>query len=207
VGLEHSEEGVQLKFETSAGPRVVAARAAVGCDGVNSVVRKHFYPDETLNFEGINTWRGVTWREPILGGRTYIRIGSIRTGKLVVYPIAERADGLQLINWVAEVKSDTAAPNDWNRPVDAMAMPEVYRSWTFDWLDVPALLTRAETIFEYPMVDRNPVAQWSFGAVTLMGDAAHPMYPRGSNGAAHRCAHAGGKDARRGRRRRRLQGL
>lgn len=184
VGLKEDARGPSLKFETKTGPRTIASRAVMACDGVNSVVRKHFYPDEALNFEGINTWRGVTWRAPILGGRTYIRIGSIRTGKLVVYPIAEREDGMQLINWIAEVKSDTAAPNDWNRSVDAMAMPKVYRDWTFDWLDVPDMLTRAETIFEYPMVDRDPVARWSFGPVTLMGDAAHPMYPRGSNGAA-----------------------
>jgi 2-polyprenyl-6-methoxyphenol hydroxylase-like FAD-dependent oxidoreductase len=139
-----------------------------------------------LAFAGINTWRGVTRRKPIFDGRTYLRIGSIATGKMVIYPIADGidGDGNQLINWLAEVRQPGAAMNDWNKPGRAEDFLPLYENWRFDWLDAPQLIKDADLILEYPMVDKDPVAQWTFGRVTLMGDAAHPMYPRGSNGAA-----------------------
>jgi 2-polyprenyl-6-methoxyphenol hydroxylase-like FAD-dependent oxidoreductase len=139
-----------------------------------------------MAFAGINTWRGVTRRKPILDGRTYLRIGSLLTGKLVVYPIVDAVDGdgSQLINWMAEIKRDTAVQNDWNKPGRLEDFFPLYASWRFDWLDVPELIRTADQILEYPMVDKEPVARWTFGRVTFAGDAAHPMYPRGSNGAA-----------------------
>ena len=94
------------------------------------------------------------------------------------------AEGNQLINWTTEIKRDTPDMNDWNKPGDLADFLPVYESWRFDWLDVAELIAKSETIFEYPMVDKDPLARWTFGRVTLAGDAAHPMYPRGSNGAA-----------------------
>ncbi|HSD54213.1 MAG TPA: flavin-dependent oxidoreductase [Burkholderiales bacterium] len=189
IGLEQDEEYVTLRFsETSSGRALdpVRARVAIACDGVNSVVRRKFYPGEEMAFAGINTWRGVTRRKPILGGRTYLRIGSLLTGKLVVYPIVDAADGdgNQLINWMAEIKRDTRVQNDWNKPGRLEDFFHLYESWRFDWLDVPELIRTADQILEYPMVDKEPVDRWTFGRVTFAGDAAHPMYPRGSNGAA-----------------------
>ena len=167
----------------------VRADAVVACDGVNSAIRAQVYPGEGLAFTGINTWRGLTRFPRILTGRSYLRIGSIDTGKMVIYPIADGAGEdergpLQWVNWVAEIRRLGGAMNDWNqtgRPDDFI---EHFRNWRYGWLDVPALITQAERIFEYPMVDRDPVPRWTFGGVTLAGDAAHPMYPRGSNGAA-----------------------
>jgi 2-polyprenyl-6-methoxyphenol hydroxylase-like FAD-dependent oxidoreductase len=188
IGLEQDDEAVTLQFvETSSGRALdpVRARVAIACDGVNSTVRRQFYPDDKMAFAGINTWRGVTRRKPILDGRTYLRIGSLLTGKLVVYPIVDAdGDGNQLINWMAEIKRDTAIQNDWNKPGRLEDFLPLYASWRFDWLDVPELIRTAEQILEYPMVDKEPVARWTFGRVTFAGDAAHPMYPRGSNGAA-----------------------
>jgi 5-methylphenazine-1-carboxylate 1-monooxygenase len=158
----------------------------IACDGINSTVRRQFYPDEQVAFAGINTWRGVTRRPPILGGRTYLRVGSIETGKMVIYPIVDNVDGSgnQLINWMAEIRQPSVSMNDWNKPGNLADFHALYADWRFDWLDVPDMIAKADRVLEYPMVDKDPVARWTFGRVTLMGDAAHPMYPRGSNGAA-----------------------
>jgi 5-methylphenazine-1-carboxylate 1-monooxygenase len=164
----------------------VRAAAVIACDGVNSTIRRRFYPDEQVAFVGINTWRGVTRHPPILTGRSYLRVGSILTGKIVIYPIVDDVDGEgnQLINWTTEIKQDTFEQNDWNQPGRLDDFFPLYRDWRFDWLDVAELIRSSEQIFEYPMVDKDPVARWTFGRVTFAGDAAHPMYPRGSNGAA-----------------------
>lgn len=189
VTLEQDEARVTLHFKAtsdgSARPPV-HAEIVIACDGVNSAVRKIFYPDETVAFTGINTWRGVTRRKPILDGRTYMRIGSIKTGKIVVYPIVDDIDGTgdQLINWIAEIEGESTDRNDWNQRGDVQDFLPIYESFKFDWLDVGALIRDAETVLEYPMVDKDPVDRWTFDRVTFAGDAAHPMYPRGSNGSA-----------------------
>ena len=189
VGIDQDERGATLHLrETTSGKMVEPVRAAavIGCDGINSVVRRQFYPDEQVAFAGINTWRGVTRRKPILTGRSYMRIGSIRTGKIVVYPIIDNVDGEgnQLINWMAEIQSGAVEKNDWNKPGKLEDFLPIYEHWKFDWLDVGELIRTADTVLEYPMVDKDPIAQWTFGRITFAGDAAHPMYPRGSNGAA-----------------------
>lgn len=183
TAVDQDEAGVTVHFK---GRDSVRADLAVACDGINSALRKQFYPDDKIAFSGINTWRGITRRKPILGGRTYMRIGSINTGKMVVYPIVDDIDGEgnQLINWMAEIKRDTTDQNDWNKPGKLEDFFSIYESWRFDWLDVAQMIRDADQILEYPMVDKDPIEQWTFGRVTLAGDAAHPMYPRGSNGAA-----------------------
>ena len=189
AGLEQDANEVTLQFNrTSDGTAhpPITADIVVACDGVNSAVRKLFYPDESLAFTGINTWRGVTRRKPILDGRTYMRIGSIKTGKIVVYPIVDCADGSgdQLINWIAEIETDRNNRNDWNQKGDRADFLPIYESFKFDWLDVGKLIRDADTVLEYPMVDKDPIDRWTFDRVTFAGDAAHPMYPRGSNGSA-----------------------
>jgi 2-polyprenyl-6-methoxyphenol hydroxylase-like FAD-dependent oxidoreductase len=189
VGVAQEGGSVRIAFQSSAtgaAREPVQAGLVVACDGVNSAIRRQFYPDETVAFTGINMWRGVTWRAPILDGRTQIRVGSLHTGKIAIYPIETSRDGSgrQLINWIAELSGWDTLVNDWNRPGRLEDFLPVFESWRFDWLDVPELLRGAEHVFEYPMVDKDPVEQWTFGRVTLAGDAAHPMYPRGSNGAA-----------------------
>jgi len=188
VGVEQNETGATVHFVDSVGaPRApVKADIVIACDGVHSAIRRQFYPDEKMAFAGINTWRGVTRHKPILTGKSYMRVGSIDTGKMVIYPIVDNVDGQgkQLINWMAEIKRDSSTMNDWNRPGNVADFAEIFKDWRFDWLDVPELIAKAEQILEYPMVDKDPVDQWTFGRVTFMGDAAHPMYPRGSNGSA-----------------------
>ena len=167
-------------------PSEVVGRAVIGCDGIHSRVRAQFYPDEGPPvFTGVNMWRGVTVHPPILSGSAHIRIGTVEHGKMVVYPIRDDVDGQgnQLVNWVAEVRQEAAGPVDWSAPGNVEDFISAFSDWRFDWLDVPELIRNAEAILEYPMSDRDPLDRWTFGHVTLVGDAAHPMIPRGSNGA------------------------
>lgn len=187
IRVDQSEQHATVTFElATGGTHQVQADVAVACDGVNSTVRKQFFPDDQVCFAGINTWRGVTVHKPILTGKSYMRVGSIDTGKMVIYPIVDNVDGQgnQLINWMAEIQRPDTKMNDWNKAGDARDCIDIFKDWKFPWLDVPHLILSAERVFEYPMVDKDALPQWSFGRITLMGDAAHPMYPRGSNGSA-----------------------
>jgi 2-polyprenyl-6-methoxyphenol hydroxylase-like FAD-dependent oxidoreductase len=109
--------------------------------------------------------------------------------KFVAYPISDMSaeSGRALTYWVADVYiggDKPPVPRDWNRRIDKSKVMPHFQNWKFDWLDIPALIEGAEAVYEYPLTDRNPVERWSFGRVTVLGDAAHPMYPVGSNGAS-----------------------
>lgn len=189
---EETGRGVRAHFvDRRSGEPVATAEGAlmIAADGIHSTVRSALYPDEGPPiWNGAILWRGVTRGAPFLGGRTMIMAGH-EFQKFVAYPISRAAldRGESMINWIAERKfrPDHAwRREDWNRAGRLEEFLPQFESWRFDWLDVPAVIRAAAACFEYPMVDRDPLARWSFGRVTLLGDAAHPMYPIGSNGAS-----------------------
>ncbi|HEY6240302.1 MAG TPA: flavin-dependent oxidoreductase [Burkholderiales bacterium] len=183
-GVEQDAEGVTVRF---AGRTSARGAVAIACDGIHSSVRRQLYPEEgPPAYTGINMWRGVTRWKPYLSGESFVQCGWLDVGKIVVYPIGKELDaqGRQLVNWTAEIRSPRNVQADWNLNGRLEDFLPTFESFRFEWLDVAEMLRNAEVVLEYPMVDRDPVSRWTHGRVTLVGDAAHPMVPRGANGAA-----------------------
>ena len=183
------DTGVAHFADSASGKPLAPQRGSVvvSCEGIHSVLRKQLYPAEgPPKYSGINMWRGITRWKPILSGATMVRIGWHHPAKVLLYPIrnAIDAENRQLINWVSDIETPEYQKNDWNRPGNLDDFIHIIADWHFDWLDVPEFIRSADAIFEYPMVDQDPLARWTCGRLTLLGDAAHPMYPRGANGAA-----------------------
>ncbi|MBY6057533.1 flavin-dependent oxidoreductase [Leisingera daeponensis] len=185
AGFEHTDSGAALLL---ADGRRFEGSLVVAADGIHSALRAQMVPDEGAPiWNGRILWRAISRAPAFKGGAAMAMIGHDHL-RLVAYPIsAPDAEGRVTMNWIAEKSFDPSAPwrrEDWNRPADIQEFLPDFEDWKFDWIDVPALIRGAEVVYEYPMVDRDPLARWSAGNVTLMGDAAHPTYPVGSNGAS-----------------------
>lgn len=188
--FEQDDKGVTAIFtdkETGEKVHTEKGDVLIGADGINSVVRNQLYPTEGPPVYSENVlYRGTTVMKPFLNGRSMAMIGSLKQ-KMVAYPISQPDEnGMVLMNWVGNLKEGKSklTDRDWNRQADQERLVEIYKNWVFEWLDVKSMVAGAKTVYEFPMSDRNPLDQWSFGRVTLLGDAAHPMYPIGSNGAS-----------------------
>lgn len=190
--FEQNEDGVTAHFSDKETGKIIRSASAdifIGADGIHSRLRKLLYPAEgPVVFSGNILYRGTTRMKPFLSGSTMAMIGSLNQ-KMVVYPISNTIDanGHQLINWVANVKDPhhtQLTVRDWNREVPKEPLLNLYHAWRYDWIDVVQMIDQAKAIYEFPMSDRDPLDRWTFGRVSLLGDAAHPMYPIGSNGAS-----------------------
>ncbi|MER5931122.1 flavin-dependent oxidoreductase [Streptomyces sp. NPDC002054] len=187
---------VSVRHPAAGGTSQAEADVLVGADGIRSAVRATLYPDEGPPcWNGLIVWRGTTWAPPFLDGRTMVIAGDDRR-RAVVYPMsAPGADrdrpagappGSVLMNWAVARTADPGSesePADWNHAVRPADFLDAFTDLAFDWLDIPALIRTADEAYVYPMVDRDPLPRWTHGPVTLLGDAAHAMYPMGSNGA------------------------
>ncbi len=190
---EDTSDGIAVRFtdrRTGAETAKLGGSLLIAADGIRSAARASLYPDEGPPvWDGAILWRGLTRATPpFLTARTMAMVGHEQQ-KFVCYPISKTAldAGQSDINWIAEVKfkSDHAwRREDWNRTGRLEEFLPKFEDWNFDWLDIPALIRSAEGCYEYPMVDRDPLPRWTHGRMTLLGDAAHPMYPIGSNGAS-----------------------
>ena len=187
TGFTQDASGVTVAFDDMSSGAVRPPQrgsAAIACEGLHSVIRKQLHPGEgEPRYAGVNMWRGVTRMKPVLSGASMVRAGWLTHGKMVIYPIRQFDDGTQLMNWVAEIETPHYKKRDWNRPGSLDDFIGRFESWQFDWLDVPAMIRAADAVLEFPMIDQDPLPWWTQGRVTLLGDAAHPMVPRGSNGA------------------------
>ena len=181
IGGSHETPVAEFDDGEAEGDLIVAA------DGIHSAARAQRYPDEgSFLWNGSLLWRGIAEVEPVLDGRSMIWAGHPEQ-KFVGYPIADLPGGTQRFNFIAELRrpgSDLARAEDWNRRGDLDDFLPQFKEWDFGWLDVPRIVDAAPETFLFPMVDREPLPRWTFGRTTLLGDAAHPMYPIGSNGAS-----------------------
>ena len=188
-GYRKDAAGVTALVERADGGREELRGALlIGADGIHSAIRAQMHPDQpSIHWGGTIMWRGTARGVPIRSGSSFVGLGTSRH-RVVLYPISHPdADGLADINWIAEQTFD--ADHDWSksgwfRPVGLSEFAHEFEGFVYDWLDLPALLAGSDVAYENPMIDRDPLPTWADGPVLLIGDAAHPMYPTGSNGAS-----------------------
>jgi 2-polyprenyl-6-methoxyphenol hydroxylase-like FAD-dependent oxidoreductase len=190
TGYQNTDSGVTVSMTTEQGDAMeVEGSVLIAADGLHSAVRAQMHPDQApIHWGGAVMWRGTTMARPIRTGASFVGLGTHHQ-RIVFYPIsaADPNTGLALINWIAEVTMDNSqgwTHGDWNKKAELADFIHHFEDWNYDWVDIQAMLRGASDVYEYPMIDRDPVPTWVDNHVALIGDAAHVMYPTGSNGAS-----------------------
>ncbi len=190
TGFKNLSSSVQLQYfnKNTKKNEIFYGDVLVACDGINSSIRKQLFPDEgDPLWNGAILWRGLTAASPFRNGASMVMIGH-DTQRFVSYPISQKdSHGNAKINWIAELKFNPEKiymKSDWSKKVDKSKFIGSFTKWSFEWINPLSLISETSSIYEYPMVDRDPLEKWTFGRTTLLGDAAHPTYPVGSNGAS-----------------------
>lgn len=186
--FEHTPDGARVFLRALDGSlHAQDVDVLVAADGIRSVLRGQLYgaAEDPLRYSGRVLWRGATEGEAFGDGRSMFMAGH-PDQKFVAYPISAAAQrrGRSLINWIAELRVPQRSEHDWNRRVDKAVFAPEFERWQWGWIDIPELIAQTEEVFEFPLVDKDPLPRWTFGRVTLLGDAAHPLFPVGSNGSA-----------------------
>lgn len=189
TGFDNDGDEAVLHLVSASGEkRSEGGAILIGADGIHSALRAQIAPDEGPPiWAGAVLWRGTTRAKPFKTGASMVMVGHSRC-RFVSYPISKTDPdtGLATVNWIANLAYPADAhwnKEDWNRRANLDDFLPRYTDFVFPWLNVPELVLGAKEVFEYPMVDRNPLERWTFGRVSLTGDAAHAAYPVGSNGA------------------------
>lgn len=188
TGYAKDSAGVVATVQVAEESRTEIGSVLVAADGIHSAIRAQMYPDQPpIHWGGAVMWRGTVRAKPLRTQSSFVGLGTHRH-RMVIYPISQPDEsGTALINWIAEVTMDDAGAwqqDGWFKPVEIEEFIHHFEDFRYDWLDVPAMLRDADCAYVNPMIDRDPVPSWVDGAVALMGDAAHAMYPTGSNGAS-----------------------
>jgi 2-polyprenyl-6-methoxyphenol hydroxylase-like FAD-dependent oxidoreductase len=190
TGYQNTDSGVTVSMTTEQGDAMeVEGSVLIAADGLHSAVRAQMHPNQApIHWGGAVMWRGTTMARPIRTGASFVGLGTHRQ-RIVFYPISpvDPNTGLALINWIAEVTMDNSqgwTHGDWNKKAELADFIHHFEDWNYDWVDIQAMLRGASDVYEYPMIDRDPVPTWVDNHVALIGDAAHVMYPTGSNGAS-----------------------
>jgi len=190
TGYRNHGDGVTALVRARNGATIeIEGSLLIGADGLHSAIRAQMHPDQPrIQWGGAIMWRGMSPGVPIRTGASFVGLGTHRH-RIVFYPIShpDPQTGIATINWIAEITVDNSGgwgDGDWNKRVDIDTFIHHFESWNYDWVDVPSMIRSADEVFEYPMIDRDPIPTWVDGNVALLGDAAHVMYPTGSNGAS-----------------------
>jgi len=173
IGFEQNDTHAVIHFANGAR---VQADVAVAADGIHSILQQFVVPPSAPLPSGSMAYRGVVSAASVAWPSGAMR-NWLGPGKhFLVYPV--RAG--ELINYVGFVQTDEEMKESWSAPGDPRALAAEFAGWD---PRIEAIIAKVSKTFRWGLYDREPLATWTSGRLTLLGDAAHPMLPHGGQGA------------------------